>query len=82
MLLLIIYRKRRVDESSFLYYCQVPVEILQELDICHVRRPVSQDRQSLVMEMEVGKPTHAAYFICLFYSSFHWFWQSFVRKGS
>ena len=31
------------------------MEILQKLDIRHVRRPVLRDRRILVMEMEVGK---------------------------
>ena len=42
------------------------MEISQRLGICHVRRPVSQDRRILVMEMEVGKPTHVAYLLLTF----------------
>ena len=52
--------------SLFMSFCQVPMEILQKLDICHVCGPVSRDRRILVMEMEMGKPTHAAYFPLLF----------------
>ena len=31
-----------------------------KLGICHVPGPVSQDRQILVMEMEMSNPTHIA----------------------
>ena len=41
-------------------YCQVPVDISQKLDICRVRRPVSQDRRILAMGMEVCRLTHVA----------------------
>ena len=37
-----------------------------KLYICHVRRPVSGDKWMLVMEMEVGKPTQAAYLLLIF----------------
>ena len=32
------------------------------LGICHVRRPVSQDRRISAIELEAGKPAHVAYF--------------------
>ena len=57
----IIHRRRDVEEPSSLSYCQVPVEISQKLGLSHVRRPISRDRRILVMEMEVGKPTHVAF---------------------
>ena len=57
-----------MEEPSSLYtsYCQVPAEISQKPGICHVRRPVSRDRRILVMDMEVGKPTHVAYLPLIF----------------
>ena len=48
--------------SLCMSYGQVPAEISQKLGICQVRRSVSRDRRILAMEMEVGKPTHIAYF--------------------
>ena len=61
-------RKKKGGGAIFLvlYYCQVLVEISQKLGICHVRRPVSRDRQILFMEMKVGNPTHAAYLPLIF----------------
>ena len=50
--------------SSFCHH-QVPVESLEKLDICHVRRPVSRDRRILAMEMEAGKPAQVAYLILI-----------------
>ena len=66
------HRRREVEEPSSLYmsYCQVPVEISQKQGICHVRGPVSRDRRILVMEMEVGKPTHVTYLLLIFLHSF------------
>ena len=58
-----------IDQGAIffvLYYCQVSVEILQKLGICHVRKPVSQNRQILVIEMEVGEPTHVAFLPLIF----------------
>ena len=55
------FMEGEVEEPSlYMSYCQVPVEISQKLDIYHVRRPVSRDRQILVVEMEVGKSAHVA----------------------
>ena len=58
--------KEEVEESSSLSYCQVLVEISQKLGMCHVRRPVSRGSRILVMEMEMGKPTHVAYLLLIF----------------
>ena len=56
--------------SLFMSYCQVLVEISQELGILHVGKPVSRDRRILVMEMEVGKqlmfPIYYLYFDIVF----------------
>ena len=49
--------------SFYMSHCQVTVEISQKLGKCHVRRRVSRDRRILVMELEMGKPTHAAYLL-------------------
>ena len=42
------------------------MEISENLGICHVPRPVSRDRQVLVMEVEMGKTTHVAYLLLIF----------------
>ena len=55
-----------VEKASSFSYHQVPVESSEKLGICHVRRPVSRDRRIMVIEMEVGKPTHVAYVLLIF----------------
>ena len=66
MLLKIICRRRKVEEPSSSYYCQVPVKISQKLGRFHVHRPVSRDRRIFGMEMDVCKPTHIAYLLLIF----------------
>ena len=46
------------------------MEISQKLGIFYVFGPVLGDRWILVMEMEVGKPTHVAYLLLIFLHSF------------
>ena len=55
-----------VEMPSSLSCRQVPVETSETLGIYRVSRPVSRDRQTLIMEMEAGKPSHIAYLLLIF----------------
>ena len=63
MLFQIICLRIQVEKPSSSSYCHAPVKtgsilsvyFLKNLEICHVRRPVSRDRRILIMEIEAGK---------------------------
>ena len=55
-----------MEKPCSLYHRQVLMGISEQLGVSHVRRPVSRDRRILVMEIEVGTPTHVAYLLLIF----------------